>query len=209
MTNGDGPVIGVAALGQRLRDLLGMLYPLHCLACGCQVLTGEALCPSCRKTLSRGPARCPRCAGPAGEDGGRCQACRNRPPPMGATLAPLAYREPVADWLRACKYRNQPGLAGPLATLVTAEASRWLGDSFLRQPVLIPVPLHRRRLARRGYNQAGLLARQWGRQLGLPVRHGALRRVRPTAAQAELGGRERRRGGLFGGDRRTGFGIAG
>jgi ComF family protein len=57
----------------------------------------------------------------------------------------------------------------------------------------VPVPLHRRRLAQRGYNQAGLLAREWGRRLGLPVRPGALRRTRATAAQAELPGRERRR----------------
>ena len=58
---------------------------------------------------------------------------------------------------------------------------------------LVPVPLHRNRLRRRGYNQAVELARPLGRALGLPVAPRLCRRQRPTPAQAELTGSDRRR----------------
>jgi ComF family protein len=84
-------------------------------------------------------------------------------------------------------------MARPLSRLVAPAVGHWLRTLPWDQPWLVPVPLHRRRLAERGYNQAGLLARLWGQRLGLPVRHGVLRRVRATAAQAELAGHQRHR----------------
>lgn len=168
------------------------MYPAHCLACGTKTPHSERVCPACRADLPRGPRRCPRCAGATDPTGQPCRACRQHPPAWEAALAPLAYREPVADWLRAYKYHGQPGLAQPLAALLEPEVASFLADLGLGQPWLVPVPLHRRRLTERGYNQAALLARAWGRWLGLPVRPGALRRVRPTAAQAELPGYQRR-----------------
>ena len=59
--------------------------------------------------------------------------------------------------------------------------------------VLVPVPLHPRRLRARGYNQATLLARAVGRQLGLPVAEGVLRRSRAAPPQATSSDMEERR----------------
>ena len=56
---------------------------------------------------------------------------------------------------------------------------------------LIPVPLHRSKLRRRGFNQAELLAREIGRALGIPVRPDIVQRVRKTKPQKELLYRER------------------
>jgi len=57
--------------------------------------------------------------------------------------------------------------------------------------VILPVPLHRQRLQQRGFNQAGLLAAEFGRRLSMPVRFGVLGRQRATQPQTRLGRRER------------------
>jgi ComF family protein len=61
---------------------------------------------------------------------------------------------------------------------------------------VVPVPLHRRRMAARGFNQAELLARVVAEALSLPLRTDRLRRIRETRAQASLPGRLRREGPL-------------
>ncbi len=91
------------------------------------------------------------------------------------------------------KYRNCRSLAGPLATLM---ARRWIrsGDRewFSGNPLLVPVPLHPKRLAERGYNQAELLARELARIAALEVSANALVRVRHTASQVETASRDER-----------------
>jgi ComF family protein len=64
-------------------------------------------------------------------------------------------------------------------------------DVHLPADVILPVPLHARRLRERGYNQASLLARELGKGVGLPVLENALIRVRDTAPQVDLKAKER------------------
>lgn len=66
--------------------------------------------------------------------------------------------------------------------------------------LLVPVPLHYRRLASRGHNQSGWLAAAVSRASGVPARMDVLRRTRPTPSQAGLAARARRRNveGAFG-----------
>jgi ComF family protein len=59
--------------------------------------------------------------------------------------------------------------------------------------VIVPVPLHRRRLKERGYNQALLLAERLGEAVGVPIAHDLLYRNRHTMSQARLNAQERRR----------------
>jgi ComF family protein len=58
--------------------------------------------------------------------------------------------------------------------------------------VIVPVPLHTRRLRERGYNQAALLARELGKGVGLPVLEDAVARVRYTSPQVDLNAEERK-----------------
>jgi ComF family protein len=116
--------------------------------------------------------------------------------PAGAPIG-LAYAQPVGivqlEWcgpyggtarrsLHALKYDGEQRLAGPLGRLL---ADRWRrvgvgGD------LLVPVPVHAARRRDRGFDQAELLAREAGRELGLPVVD-ALARTERTGAQHELG----------------------
>jgi ComF family protein len=93
-----------------------------------------------------------------------------------ATFAP-----PLSEAIRAFKYRDRPDLAPPLADLLLHQ----LGRIALPAPeVLVPVPLHPRRLAERGYNQAALLARRLARRWGGRAIPMALARRRFTAQLA-------------------------
>ena len=103
--------------------------------------------------------------------------------------APAAYAEPVAGWIRTLKYGGRLGLAATLVEIMDEALDSWLaGHGF---DLLVPVPLHRRRLADRGFNQALLLARGAGRRHRLPVRARALRRAHPTTPQVGLADRQR------------------
>jgi ComF family protein len=64
--------------------------------------------------------------------------------------------------------------------------------------ILVPVPLHPRRLRQRGYNQAELVAREVGRRLGVPVGRGVLKRVRHSLPQARAASREERHANVAG-----------
>jgi ComF family protein len=100
--------------------------------------------------------------------------------PAGVGLNPLGTA------VRRLKYERRRAVAGTLGELL---ASRFpFGDGVL----LVPVPLHRRRLRARGFNQALLLARALGRRRGLPVAARALARIRSTHAQPGLPAAARR-----------------
>jgi ComF family protein len=88
-----------------------------------------------------------------------------------------AFSPPLSDAIRAFKYRDRPDLAQPLAELVLQQLRR---VALSAPEVLVPVPLHPRRLAERGYNQAALLARRLGHGWGGRVIERALARQRCT-----------------------------
>jgi ComF family protein len=109
----------------------------------------------------------------------------------------LRYEYPVDEMIRRLKYRGEVTHARVLGVLL-AEAARLRGRAL--PGLLIPVPLHGRRLRERGFNQAAALARYAGRMLEIPVAHHALRRLRDTPSQTALARHERHRNviGAFG-----------
>jgi ComF family protein len=181
----------LAALRRRSGDLVEQLYPVDCLVCGQRVAGGVRLCGPCRGELPLLPdARCPRCGRPDSPAESPCGACQRRPPRFVTVHAPWRYREPLAGWIRAFKYGNQPGLERTLAALAGEDLQAWL--TAYRIDGLLAVPLHRRRLAERGYNQADRLARLLARAHGVPHLGHGLRRTRATTAQTALPDRRRR-----------------
>ncbi len=138
------------------------------------------------------PPWCERCGLPLAIDLGEpetCAACLARPPAWGRARAALAYNEAsrkiVLDIKRAGR---RDGLA------LVAGWMRRAGHELLADAdLIVPVPLHYRRLVQRGYNQAGWLAQAVGRPSGVPVKVAALRRIRATPSQGGLDPRARRR----------------
>ena len=94
----------------------------------------------------------------------------------------------IQDAIHHLKYRNLRAPAPELAGIL----SRYLQTHPLPGDSLLPVPLHPRRLRRRGYNQALLLARELGKLRGLEVNDGLLKRIKDNSPQAEATNLEQR-----------------
>jgi ComF family protein len=164
------------------------LLPPRCLLCGAPGSNDLDLCADCAAELPRNRLCCARCALPLPAPAALCGHCQRHPPPWDAAWAPFRYAWPL-DRLES-RYKFAAELA----------AGRALGALWLGEPtpvalpqLLVPVPLHRARLRRRGYNQALELAKPLARHLGVPLRHDVLQRLRATDAQTELDAAARRR----------------
>lgn len=114
-----------------------------------------------------------------------CADCRRLPASLERISAPYEYGGALADALLRLKWRGRDDLAGPLGALLAPIFLEKQG----RCDVVVPVPLHRRRLRQRGYNQAALLAHAGLRKAGLrlPLRPSLLRRLRMDPPARDLG----------------------
>lgn len=156
---------------------LDLVLPLSCAGCG---RDGGVLCDSCRAGLPRLTAPyCARCADPGHP---LCAACEARPPAYGAITAPFLMEGVVRDLVYSLKYRNLRASAPELGRLMT----RHLESNPLPHDVIVPVPLHRSRERRRGYNQSELLAKQVSSGTGLSLDSGSLKRTRDTPPQIDM-----------------------
>lgn len=170
--------------------LTAFLSPPHCLLCGgapARPARPEGLCSACRRELPRWRAARPDCTAlPARAPAGSPPDCRARLQGASAIdrcLAAFRYEFPVDYLLRQLKFHARLELAPLLAALLLEAARRELQTADL----VVPVPLHRARLVRRGFNQAAELARPLARGCGLPLARNLLLRRRATAEQTRLG----------------------
>lgn len=176
--------------------VLDWLLPRHCLMCGGR--SGEEnVCPPCRADLPRQVDVCNLCAlALEGESGGTCGRCLSRPPPWDHVLAALDYSFPVDVLVQRFKFSRNLA-CGEVLGQALARAVRDAGPGstggYDPPQRIVPVPLHRRRLAKRSFNQAGVVAQFVSRQTGIPVDSRLLSRVRMTHAQSGLDARSRRR----------------
>lgn len=183
-----------------LRSLLDAALPPRCPSCGSLVERQGSLCPPCWAKLRfiTGSA-CQRCAVPVPHAPGGaivCPACILEPPLYGRARAALRYDTASAPMILAMKHR------GKLQAVESFGGWMALAGAELFQGAdgLVPVPLHRWRMLRRGFNQSSLLARAVGRRAALPTLDRALVRLRATRSQQGLRSEERVRnmaGGSF------------
>jgi competence protein ComFC len=159
-----------------------MLVPPLCWGCAGVARRREPLCLSCRRLLRRlGPDPVLLCGLPV--------------------WAPVAYSGPARDLVRALKFRGATAVADAMAAQIAANAPARLlrtpGAEPARAdalpPVLVPVPLHPRRLRRRGYNQAALIADALARRAGVEVAD-CLARTGSSVTQVGRDRSERRAG---------------
>ncbi|HJP99094.1 MAG TPA: ComF family protein [Rhodanobacteraceae bacterium] len=173
----------------RLVDgVLDALLPSHCLLCGARGQGALSLCAACEAEIPRNDACCARCALPLESAAPLCGRCIKHAPPWDAAWAPFRYEWPLAQLESRFKFGGDLAAGHSLALLWCA-APR---PVELPQAI-VPVPLHRSRLRRRGYNQVLELASTVARRSGVRLRPDALRRNRATGAQTDLNAIQRRR----------------
>jgi ComF family protein len=166
-------------VGGAVRSLVDMLMPPTCIACKAPVATPLGYCSDCWSALPViEAARCLQCSIPLPIEWSaesHCLGCLREPPRFDRTAAPFRYEGPARQTVLAFK-NGRDAYAGQMATAMRQAAPGWVTPGTL----VAAVPLHRWRLAARGYNQALLLAREIAQQSGAPLDPDLLVRVRAT-----------------------------
>lgn len=184
---GGEPAIPFAA--SPLQHVLDLLFPPRCVACR---RAGAVLCAWCLAGIER--VQSPVCAVcgqslPSAQPGAICPTARAHRSldPLTSVRVAANYQGVTRTAIRALKYSGQKRVAVPLGQLLAAayRAAGWEAD------LIVPLPLHAKRVKTRGYNQSLLLARALSAQIGVPVRDDLLERWRETAPQVGLGATER------------------
>jgi len=179
----------VTGLGRWLENAV---MPNACVFCGERRQVSESpVCNPCYEDLPWNYRACYRCANPVNTDlpqGVICAACQESPAPFAVTIAPLLYEFPVDAAIKAMKFKRKLCYVPAFADILTQAMHEIPADV----DALLPVPLHWRRQALRGFNQAQEVADAVSKTTGLPVLKN-VRRHRATPFQSGLGAAHRRR----------------
>jgi ComF family protein len=186
MSDEQSPV----GLGSRILDFL---YPPRCLKCETRVAINGSLCPACwlEGDFISGSICC-RCGVPFEIDSGegaQCGACIANPPSYDQARSIMVYNDASRPLVTGFKYGDRTERAPAFG--------RWLAragtDLLATADLIIPVPLHPRRLIARRFNQSGMLAQSLGRETLIPVAVDGLVRLRATKQQVGLSHAKRKR----------------
>lgn len=186
------------------KAVVEFVFPPRCLCCEDFVRNGQwsFICHGCLQNINPVPLQaCARCGSPIPE--GRvgkavCLSCSAMGRHAGKLFAVSPFDGPMSVLIRQFKFRGHTEVAALGGQLLAAALQRAKGDE--EYDLLVPVPLHIRRLRQRGFNQSLLLAREVGRITGIAVARDALSRHRWTMPQLGLDEKSRRENvrGAFG-----------
>ncbi len=171
---------------------VNLLFPKRCVGCDRE---GAFLCQRCLEDLPiLETPFCFLCSQPGSLIMGLCRSCWSRPLEIDGIRAPYRMEGAVRQAVHALKYQGVRSLAPTLGRLL----AEFMDFNHISADLLVPVPLHRSRERRRGYNQSLLLAQEAGELAGLPVSRDALLRLRSTPAQARSASEAERRSNVSG-----------
>lgn len=168
--------------------LLAALFPRRCMLCG-QLAGALSCCSACCRDLPWITSPCSRCGDvlPADYRDSVCGRCSVLAPTLDRIISALVYEYPVDRLVAMAKFRGRVDSAKVLGELLANYLHARLDDGDLRLPdMILPVPLHPRRTAQRGFNQAMEIALPLAKALQVPLCLDGCRRIRDTAEQTQL-----------------------
>lgn len=175
------------------KELMNCFYPPRCPICDEILLPGTVICEGCRKdaTVITEPM-CKKCGKPI-ENGEReyCSDCAGKKHRYRQGKAVFLYRAGMKKSMYRFKYSNRREYAQFYAKKAVDIYGEWIFRN--RIEVIVPIPMYPKKKRQRGYNQAEVFARALGKELGIPVDTGVVRRIRNTVPQKALNDKERQR----------------
>ena len=172
-----------------LSKITDLFFPRRCAICDRVISGEEGICNSCKKTVhSLRGATCMKCGKKVSEEKVYCYDCTRRAHDFERNFSVFEY--PV---IRESLYRFKYSGRAEYAAYYAKEAYKLHGKRImqLQADALVPVPLHKARFRRRGYNQAQELAYELSKLTGIPVCDGLIKRVKSTKALKTLDVRQR------------------
>ncbi len=180
-----------------LRALADILFPPLCHACRSFIPDAGTLhlCEAClAEAQPVEPPFCTICGEQFCTEEGLnhpCGPCLTAPRPFAAARAAARFGGAVEEMIHRYKYGKKVQLRRPLGLLTAVRLAAFAGECA--PDLLVPVPLHTKRLRERGFNQALLLARVLEREWRVPLARAGMARVRWTEPQVRLSAAERER----------------
>lgn len=168
-----------------LWKIIDWVYPPRCAACG---TWGTRWCDPCQNKVQviEQMNICPLCGIPQKDDT-ICSECAAYQPVYTALRSWGRYEGTLRKAIHHLKYRSDIGLSEELAKPLIS----LLHDLNWKVDLVTAVPLSKKRLHERGYNQAALLARWVGLAANIPYRPSAIHRLRDTTSQVGLHAHQR------------------
>lgn len=151
-----------------------------CILCNGGDNSGLNICRDCLADLPfHASDQCPQCGLPSLSNQ-MCGACIASPPDFDSTRALFRYEYPVSQLLQHYKYQQQLYLANTFTEMLLARLPQRLPD------LIIPMPLHPKRLSERGFNQSLEIARIIAKRLSTPLDYKCCERIKWSLPQASL-----------------------
>ncbi|MBN2539479.1 MAG: ComF family protein [Deltaproteobacteria bacterium] len=172
-----------------------MLFPPTCPACETLLIHDREhpFCPECLSTIHFAASPlCTSCGLPFTAPEGAnhlCEDCILSPPPFSIARSLGKYEAALLDTIHLFKYHGKVSVGEDLGRMMATTCY----DSLVIQhySLIIPVPLHPKRLRERGFNQSLILARQISNMFPIPLDFTTLKRTVLTEAQVSLSRQER------------------
>ena len=179
-----------------LRLLFSSIIPCQCLLCA-QILDqrnvdqrpsgSESFCSYCLQNLPFIVTACPLCAAVL-DKVEICGHCLSTRPYFDSSISAFEFIQPISDCIYKFKYQHQ----FYLGKILSLELTRAIIKSNVRQPdIIVPVPLHIKRLKQRGFNQSAMIARHISKKLKIPYKNNYLVRHKYSVPQIELSASQR------------------
>ncbi len=160
-----------------------------CVLCGEMTEQEVSLCSECRNDLPVVEYSCEKCGLPLSvSDQSLCGQCLQLKPVVDYTHSVFYYESPIDYLIGKMKYEGDLSCAAILGDLLLKSVK----DIKQTPDVLVPVPLHNKRLVKRGFNQSLEISRAVSKQLKIPLDTQYVRRVKPTVAQQTLNLKQRK-----------------
>jgi ComF family protein len=173
-----------------ISQLTYALFPGRCIVCDDPSDRPVDLCVRCEHSLSIISIYCKTCGLPTTAASTYCGSCSSQAYPYYRSLSLLNYDKLTAKLIYQLKYGNNFATIKVLSHLFSQHLKQQYTEALPQ--LIIPVPLHWRRLHKRGYNQAQLIAKTISKQLNIKITNHSCRRIRATPAQQNLNRMQRK-----------------
>ena len=162
------------------KSTIDLVFPYRCALC--KEPSNQGFCPNCQKLLPWIKSGCLICNRHM-NSWGVCGICQNKKPCYAYSIVPFRYDSPISNIIQQLKYSEQLHYAFALGKMLSSQI---MASKSNLPEVIIPIPLHQKRIRTRGFNQASEIAKVVSKNTRIPLQQKYLIRSRNTDSQTGL-----------------------